>query len=106
MGAGAGGDIRSLLVLLRGELVPAVDGEACVCCVEYDYRPEERVETVRMCRWVQHETVVNQVRCIPVVTQEQIWTVRPLLCRGAVSDVCLRAVRVRLVRADRRKKTD
>ena len=29
-----------------------------------------------MCRWVQQETVVNQVRYIPVVTQEQSWTVR------------------------------
>ncbi len=48
-----------------------------VRCVAYDYRLEERVETVRMCRWVQQEAVVNQVRCIPVVTQEQSWTVRP-----------------------------
>ncbi len=47
-----------------------------VRCVEYDYRLEERLETVRMCRWVQQETVVNQVRYTPVVTQEQSWTVR------------------------------
>jgi hypothetical protein len=73
-------------------LVPTVTFDPCSCCcvvtwcpqltvkrvrcLEHDYRKEERVETVRVCRWVQQETVMNQVRCIPVVTQEQAWTVR------------------------------
>jgi hypothetical protein len=73
-------------------MVPMVTFDPCSCCcvvrwcpqltttrvrcLEYDYRQEERVENVRVCRWVQQETVVNQVRCIPVVTQEQAWTVR------------------------------
>jgi hypothetical protein len=72
--------------------VPTVAFDPCTCCcvvswcpqltttrvrcVEYDYRLEERLETVRMCRWVQQETVVNQVRYTPVVTQEPSWTVR------------------------------
>ena len=72
--------------------VPVVTFDPCSCCcvvrwcpqmvttrvrcMVYDYRPEERVETVRVCRWVQQETVVNQVRCIPEVTPEQSWTVR------------------------------
>jgi len=47
-----------------------------VQCVEYDYRREDRVEAVRVCRWVQQPTVVNQVRWIPEVTNENSWTVR------------------------------
>lgn len=72
--------------------VPVVSFDPCSCCcfvswcpqmttaqvrsIVCDYRVEERVENVRLCRWVAQETVVNQVRCVPVVTQEQVWTVR------------------------------
>ena len=47
-----------------------------VRCVEYDFRREERADNVKVWRWVAQDTVVDQVRWIPVVTQEQSWTVR------------------------------
>ncbi|HZZ82484.1 MAG TPA: hypothetical protein VFE62_28555 [Gemmataceae bacterium] len=47
-----------------------------VRCVEYDYVPQERVDNVRCWRWVLEDRVVNQVSCVPVVTQEQVTTVR------------------------------
>ena len=47
-----------------------------VRCVEYDYRKEERNENVKVWRCVQQDTVVDQVRWIPVVTEEKSWTVR------------------------------
>jgi len=73
-------------------MVPTIAFDPCTCCcivrwcpqvtvtrvrcVEYDYRPEERIENVRSCRWVQQEQVVNQVRLVPEVTQHQVMTVR------------------------------
>ena len=47
-----------------------------VRCVEYDYRKEERDVNVKVCKWVPQEVIVQQVRCIPEVTQEQSYTVR------------------------------
>jgi hypothetical protein len=47
-----------------------------VQCVVYDYRPDVRVEAVRMCRWVQQPTVVDQVRWIPEVTPEKSWAIQ------------------------------
>lgn len=73
-------------------VVPAVSFDPCtgcpyVCyvphmtvqrvrCVEYDWRRDERDERVRVCRWVQEERMVDQVRCIPEVSQERVWTVQ------------------------------
>ena len=47
-----------------------------VRCVEYDYRAQEWMENVRCWRYVPENRVVNQVSLIPVVTQEQVMTVR------------------------------
>jgi hypothetical protein len=47
-----------------------------VRCVEYDYRKEERDVVVKVCKMVPKDVVVQQVRWIPEVTQEQSWTVR------------------------------
>jgi len=47
-----------------------------VGCTDYDYRMEEREQSVIVWRWVEQPTVVDQVRWIPVVTQEQSWTLR------------------------------
>lgn len=47
-----------------------------VRCVEYDVRREERVDNVKVCRWATQDTVVEQVRWVPELTQENSWTVR------------------------------
>lgn len=47
-----------------------------VRCVEYDFRLVERVENVRVCRYVPEDRVVEQVRWVPEVSQVQSWTVR------------------------------
>jgi hypothetical protein len=72
--------------------VPVVAFDPCTCCpyvayttqwvnctvrcVEYDYRQVERVENVRVCRYVPEDRVVEQVRWVPEVSQVQTWTVR------------------------------
>ena len=76
----------------RCVMVPVMTFDPCTCCmvvsycpqwvtqrvrcVEYDYRKEERDVPVRVCQWVPENRVVQQVRWIPEVTQEQSWTVR------------------------------
>ena len=47
-----------------------------VRCVEYDYRREERNQAIKVWKWVQEDTVVDQVRWIPEVTQERTWIVQ------------------------------
>lgn len=46
-----------------------------VKCTVYDYQLQTRDEVVKVCRMVPEQRVVEQVRCIPQVTQEKSWTV-------------------------------
>jgi hypothetical protein len=41
-----------------------------------DYLPQVREDVVKVCKMVPQEQIVDQTRLIPVVTQEQGWTVR------------------------------
>ncbi len=45
-------------------------------CIEYDYRREEQDVNVRVCRMVPQDTVIEQVRWIPEVSQVQSFTIR------------------------------
>lgn len=97
--------------------VPTVAFDPCTCCcvvswcpqltttrvhcVEYDYRLDERVETVRMCRWVQQETVVNQVRHSGGDAGTEL-DGAALLRDGAIPGLRLRAELVRMVIASQR----
>ncbi len=47
-----------------------------VKCTVYDYKLQTRDDVVKVCRMVPEQRMVDQVRWIPQVTQEQSWTVR------------------------------
>lgn len=70
--------------------VPVFDPCSCCCymtyqptystqkvkCVVYDYKLESREDTVKVCKMVLEDRVIDQVRCIPVVTQEPSFVIR------------------------------
>jgi hypothetical protein len=47
-----------------------------VKCTAYSYQLQSRDDVVKVCKWVPTPAVIDQVRYIPVVTQEPSWTVR------------------------------
>lgn len=47
-----------------------------VKCTVYDYKVEKRDVSVKACKWVPEDRVVEQVRWVPEVTREQVMTVR------------------------------
>ena len=78
--------------VVRCVMVPVAVFDPCTCCTYWtyspqwvtervrfmtcDYRREERNDNVKVWKWVAQDTVVEQVRWIPEVTNEQSWTVR------------------------------